>query len=114
MYEDKMDNPWFQKMALLETLSDEEKIGLYSKEFPMILQCSKLPDKIVQRVLSKEATILEQLSFLRNKFVSDDVMKILYENTPYESVRKWAHENLYEKEKISLQGLEIIRKLSAN
>ena len=35
MYEDKMDNPWFQRMALIETLTDEEKIHIYPRESDM-------------------------------------------------------------------------------
>ena len=114
MYEDKMDNPWFQKMALLETLTDKEKIQLYPKDFPMILQCSRIPEQILQRVLSKEATILEQVHFLRNDFIGDDIIKVIYENTPHGYVRKRAYELLYEKENDLRIGLEIIKKLSSN
>jgi hypothetical protein len=114
MYEDKMDNPWFQKMALLETLTDEEKIQLYPKEYPMILLCSRIPEQILQRVLSNEATILEQLHFLSNDFIGDAIIKVIYKNTPHKYVRERAYGLLYEKEKDLQIGLEIIRKLSSN
>ena len=111
MYEDKMNNPWYQRMALIEALTDEEKIQLYPLEADMILKCSKIPDIILQRVISKDGSIMEQMHLLRNRFIGDNILKILYENTVYSYVREGAYECLYEKEKTLQLGLEIIRKL---
>ena len=114
MYEDKMDNPWFQRMALIETLTDEEKIQLYPLEDEMILKCSKIPDVILQRVISKDGSIMEQMYLLRNRFIGDDIIKILDENTVYSDVRERAYKRLYKKEETLRMGLEIIRKLTGN
>ena len=84
MYEDKMDNPWYQKMALIETLTDDEKIQLYHREYPMILKCSKIPRVILQTVVSKDGTVMEQLHLLRNKFIGKDVIKTILQNTKYD------------------------------
>ena len=111
MYEDRMDNPWFQRMALIETLTDEEKIQLYHFEDDMILKCSKVPDVILQRVISKDGSIMEQMHLLRNRFIGDDIVKTLYENTLYSYVRDGAYERLYEKEKTLQTGLEILKNL---
>ena len=54
MYEYKIDDPWFQRMALIETLTDEQKTQLYKREPGMILACSKVPAVILQMVIGKK------------------------------------------------------------
>ena len=54
----------------------------------MILKCSKVPDVILQQVISRDGLMLEQLHLIRNEFISDDVIKILYDNTIHSFVRE--------------------------
>jgi hypothetical protein len=109
MYEDRMDNPWFQRMALIETLTDEEKIQLYKREPGMILACSKIPGVILQKVINGKGTILEQLQLVLNEFITDDIINLLYINTPFQYVREDAYRRLYEKDRAVQIGVDIIR-----
>ena len=99
-------------MMLIDSLTDEEKIELYPREFSTILKCPKIPEYIVKRVLSKEATILEQMHFLYNKSIDECYIKILYDTTKYKLVRDGAFKRLYRKEEALKIGLETIRILS--
>ena len=106
------DDSLYQRIMLIDPLTDEEKIKLYPREYPTILRCSRIPDLILKRVLSREATIIEQLHLVHNKFVGDDLIKMLYDNTVFYSTREDAFERLYKKNESLKIGLEIVKVLS--
>ena len=99
MYEERRDSSWLQKkMALIESLTDDEKIQLYAREYPMILKCPHIPQAILQAVTSRDGTVMEQLHLLRNRFIGDDIVKIICKNTRYAYVREDASRRLYQQE----------------
>ena len=114
MPESKCGSAWHQRMALIENMTDAQKIQQYHREYPMILQCSRIPAVILQRVLGNEGSIMEQLHLVRNRHIGDDIIKILLETTPFDFVREDAYRRLYCKEKEHQIGLNIIRKALAN
>ena len=111
---DEMEDPCYQRMVLIDSLTDEEKIQLYPKEYAAVLRCSKIPDLILKRVLSSEATIIEQLHFVHNKFIGDNLIKILYLNTAFNSIREDAFNRLYKNDESLKIGMEIVKVLSHN
>ena len=114
MCTEKNDNPWLQKMALVESLSDEQKIQLYPQEYTTILKCAKIPQAILHRILGKEATLVDQLIFLRNEHITEELIKTLAANTSHDYARELAQFLLNEKEETLSAGREEIRKLAAN
>ena len=101
MTEEELRNPWCQKLALIESLTPEQMIQVYSTEFPAILSCSKIPEAIVRRVVSGRpvegvSLMREQLHLVCNKHIGVGQLQEMMRKTPFDWICEMAviHINL--------------------
>jgi hypothetical protein len=95
-----MREPFAQKQALIESLTIEQMLAVYTKEFRAILSCSKIPHVIFQRILNGQSTpgmplFEEQLCLLRNRHLDPKYLQHFAENSPFDLIREVAAEFIH-------------------
>ena len=115
MMKDQIKGPWSQKLALIESLTLEQMLGVYPEEYMAILSCTKIPHTIFQRILRNEPMdgiplFREQLHLVCSRHLDLKYLEHFAEKSPFDLIREMAAKFIHiEKNSLKI-GLDIVNR----